>query len=128
MSREIEVVLGRNPVPISDELFKSLQERATAGTLRAEYGCPRPTESSVKKYIDRISEINEGNVCASIVDVRRSDDQTHLIGKIRTDGPMGSALETMIDMGVNFSFSMRSLRDSDFAIKSIVTFDLINPV
>ena len=124
----IEVVLGRQSGAIGDDLLHSLQDRASSGTLRAEYGSPTPAGSSVKEYIDRIRQIDESNVCASIVDVRRSDDQQRLLGKVKTAGPKGVLLQGMIDIGADLSFGMRSLRDSNYEIKTVVTFDLINPV
>ena len=134
------------PYEPAKQLFmesSSLMRRIASGSLRGEYGHPRPTGMSSREFMGRVMDIQESNVCCHIrkvwIDSASVKDENGrpviaILGEVKPSGPMGHALQASLDNpSENVCFSIRSITNdymvsgvTQKCLKTIVTWDYVN--
>jgi hypothetical protein len=116
------------------------QRRVQRGVLKGEYGHPKQGMLDMKKFVNRVMTIDEGNVCCHFreiwLDTKQVRDQNGkaviaIMGWVKPSGPMGQYLKESLDnKDENVCFSIRAFTDDKQdglirkrVLKTIITFD-----
>jgi hypothetical protein len=122
----------------------AMQRRVADGSLRGEYGHPRPSPNmKPSDFLARVLDIFEPNVCChfrkitlDFNNVRDAKGQmvVAIVAEVKPSGPMGPALAaSLANPSENVCYSIRSLTTDSIIgggvqklLRTIVTFDNVN--
>lgn len=126
------------------ESSSTFMRRVSRGALRGEVGHPRQeTGQSDEKYISRVMDIDDKNVCVHFKEIyldfdklRGSDGKpvVAIMAKLKPSGAKGEFLQKQLDnKDENVCFSIRSFTKDYYQkgvytreLKNIITFDYVN--
>jgi hypothetical protein len=126
------------------ESSSSLMRRVSRGSLRGEYGHPRPERGqSEAEFANRIMSIWETNTCCQFKEIwldfesvkdEKGKPVIAIMAKVIPSGPHGPVLEKQLqNKDENVCFSIRAFTDDYMeggirhrVLKTVVTFDYVN--